>query len=212
MLVSELFTTPLWEFTFVDQALLQDWSNHVLTLEQNDRKGLTLTNQGGWHSRTDLLEEAALQEMFQWIATCTQQVVGNFGWDLRQARPCFNNAWAMVNREGDSIRAHLHPNSLFSGVLYLSAPANSGAIAFLDPRAGAQVLLPPLEDPTCGPGCGRVLRQPRQGLLLLFPGWLWHEVERSGSCEARVSISFNIGMRARSGESQDEKARRQRHQ
>lgn len=195
MLVSELFTTPLWEFTFADQALLQDWSNHVLTLEQKDRTGLTLTNQGGWHSRTDLLEDAALREMFQWIATCTQQAVGNFGWDTEKAMPCFNNAWAMVNREGHSVRAHLHPNSLYSGVMYLTAPECSGAIAFLDPRAGAQVLLPPLRDPTTGHACGRILRQPRPGLLLLFPAWLWHEVERSRSIEPRICVSFNIGMR-----------------
>lgn len=117
MLVSEFFTTTLWEFTFANQTLLQAWSNHVLTLEQKDRTGLTLTNQGGRHSRTDLLEDAALREMFQWIATCTQQAVGNFGSDTEKALPCFNNAWAMVNREGHSVRAHLHPNSLYSGVV-----------------------------------------------------------------------------------------------
>jgi uncharacterized protein (TIGR02466 family) len=92
------------------------------------------------------------------------------------------------------VRAHLHPNSLFSGVMYLTAPEGSGAIAFLDPRAGAQVLPPPLQHASAGYTNGRILRQPRPGLLLLFPDWLWHEVEGSRSTEPRICVSFNIGM------------------
>ena len=106
-----------------------------------------------------------------------------------------SNAWAMVNRAGDSVRAHLHPNSLFSGVFYLRAPADCGSIAFLDPRAGAQVLKPPLREAEGSDASGRILRQPQPGLMLLFPGWLWHEVERSRSGEERICVSFNIGMR-----------------
>jgi len=31
--------------------------------------------------------------------------------------------------------------------------------------------------------------------LLVFPSWLWHEVEPSTQAGARISISFNVGMR-----------------
>ena len=173
------------------------WSEHILTLERRDPEGVLLTNQGGWHSRTNLLEDPELNALFLWIASCTQRAMDEIGWDRVKATPCFNNAWAMVNREGHSVRAHLHPNSLFSGVMYLTAPEGSGAIAFLDPLAGAQVLLPPLQDPSAGYTSGRILRQPRPGRLLLFPGWLWHEVEGSRSTEPRICVSFNIGMQPR---------------
>ncbi|NDG02263.1 MAG: hypothetical protein EB119_03515, partial [Synechococcaceae bacterium WBB_34_004] len=37
-------------------------------------------------------------------------------------------------------------------------------------------------------------RQPSAGLMLLFPSWLWHEVEPSAQGrELRISISFNVG-------------------
>lgn len=79
--------------------------------------------------------------------------------------------------------------------MYLTAPEGSGAIAFFDPRAGTQVLLPPLHHPSAVYTSGRILRQPRPGLLLLlFPGWPWHEVEGSRSTEPRICVSFNIGM------------------
>lgn len=195
MQTSELFATPLWSFQHPEQDQLRTWRDHILALERRDAEGVQLTNQGGWHSRTDLLLDPALKPLFLWIASCTQQAMEDFGWDTGRATPCFNNAWAMVNRDGDSVRAHLHPNSLFSGVLYLTAPEGSGAIAFLDPRAGAQMLLPPLRRSQDNDASGRSLRQPQPGLLLLFPGWLWHEVERSRCREPRVCVSFNIGMR-----------------
>lgn len=197
MQASQLFATPLWSFDHPDETCLRTWSEHILALEENDPQGVMLTNQGGWHSGTNLLDDPVLNGLFRWIASCTQEAMSDIGWDMEKALPCFNNAWAMVNREGHSVRAHLHPNSLYSGVMYLTAPEGSGAIAFLDPRAGAQVLLPPLRDPTTGHACGRILRQPRPGMLLLFPAWLWHEVERSRSGLPRICISFNLGMRPR---------------
>ncbi len=192
---SALFATPLWSFRHPDLDQLQFWRDHVLGLECKDRAGLQLTNQGGWHSQNDLLADPTLGSLFQWMATCIQQAMGEFGWDMSKATPCFNNAWAMVNREGHSVRAHLHPNSLFSGVVYLAAPEDCGAIAFLDPRSGAQVLLPPLLPAAGAYATGRILRQPQPGLMFLFPGWLWHEVERSRSSQPRICVSFNIGMR-----------------
>jgi uncharacterized protein (TIGR02466 family) len=199
MQISELFKTPLWEFSYPDLALLQEWSHHILTLEREDRNGLVITNQGGWHSRTNLLEDAALHGLFRWIAGCTQEAMQGFGWDFGRATPCFNNAWAMVNREGHSVRAHLHPNSLFSGVVYLHAPPGCGAIAFLDPRGGSQMLIPPLQQQVGDGVSGRVCREPRTGLMFLFPAWLWHEVEPSQTNEARICLSFNVGMRPLSG-------------
>ena len=198
---SSLFSTPLWSCRYDVAADLKAWSKHILDLQALDRSGLRITNQGGWHSQTNLLMDPQLSQMLLWIASCSQQALQDFGWNMDKASPCFNNAWAMVNREGHSVRAHLHPNSLFSGVFYLAAPEGSGAIAFLDPRAGAQVLLPPLRDPTSGYPCGRILRHPSPGLLLLFPGWLWHEVEAGSNREARICVGFNIGIKASRGDS-----------
>ena len=195
LFATPLFATPLWSFRHPDPDQLQSWRDHILELECRDRTGLQLTNQGGWHSQNDLLADPDLKPLFQWIATCTQDAMADFGWDMSRATPCFNNAWAMVNREGHSVRAHLHPNSLFSGVVYLEAPEDCGAIAFLDPRSGAQVLLPPLLQPAGDYATGRILRQPQPGLMFLFPAWLWHEVEPSRSSRPRICVSFNIGMR-----------------
>jgi len=190
-----LFSTPLWHFQHPDPQGCRKLGEDVLVLERKNPTGLQVTNQGGWHSSTDLLADPAFQDLFQWIACCSQVALSDWGWDLTKATPTFNNAWAMVNRQGHTTRAHLHPNSLFSGVVYLQVPEGAGAIAFLDPRGGAQMLVPPLRA-SAGEDCrGRVRRMPQVGELLLFPSWLWHEVELSAQDQPRIVISFNIGMR-----------------
>jgi uncharacterized protein (TIGR02466 family) len=190
-----LFPTPLWSFNHPDLGSLGPLADRVLELERLDPNGLSLTNQGGWHSSTDLMQDAAFQDMFQWIAGCCHGAFQAWGWDFSKATPTFNNAWAMVNRVGHSTRAHLHPNSLFSGVMYLRVPEGAGAIAFLDPRAGAQMLLPPLRTDAKEDQQGRLRHQPQVGELLLFSAWLWHEVEPSTRAGERIALSFNIGMR-----------------
>lgn len=193
-MLESLFATPLWSFSYPTRADLQPLADRVLELEQGNPAGIKVTNQGGWHSSTSLLDDPAFADLFRWVAACCQQAFEKAGWDLARAKPSFNNAWAMVNRRGNGTRAHLHPNSLFSGVFYLKVPPASGDIAFLDPRSGAQMLLPPLQSAK-GVFNGRELRRPEEGLLLLFPAWLWHEVEPSESLEPRICISFNVGMR-----------------
>ena len=189
-----LFPTPLWTAQFSEVEQLVRWADRVMVLKGADPIGVQLTNQGAWHSQTNVLQDPGLHELFFWIAAQVHGALSAWGWDLLRAGPRFNNAWAVVSRAGDSHGAHLHPNSLFSGVFYLAAPAGSGAIAFLDPRAGALMLQPPLRQELAGRESGRLRLEPEAGLLLLFPAWLWHEVEVSRCKEPRICISFNLGL------------------
>ena len=190
-----LFTTTIWSSQCHDKALLKRSADAVLTMMAEDPAGLRLTNLGAWHSQTDLLQRPLLADLIHWIAAQVQSALVDWGWDLQQATPSFNNAWAVVGSAGASHGAHIHPNSLFSGVLYLSAPPGSGAIAFLDPRAGAQMLLSPLTAAAKARELGRHRIEPTAGLLLLFPAWLWHEVEVSSCVDNRICVSFNLGLR-----------------
>jgi uncharacterized protein (TIGR02466 family) len=189
-----LFPTPVWSGHCPESGQLEHWRKAVLDCKDSDPLGLELTNQGAWHSQVDLLANPQLEDLFQWIAVQVQGALVGWGWDLDQARPRFNNAWAVVSFAGDGHGAHIHPNSLFSGVFYLAAPAGSGALAFLDPRTGAQILQAPLKINTARSEPGRARWLPQEGLLLLFPAWLWHEVEISRCDQPRISISFNVGL------------------
>ncbi|MBJ7363635.1 MAG: hypothetical protein JHD39_01835 [Synechococcus sp. SupBloom_Metag_053] len=65
-MVESLFPTPLWRFQY----------QHP---QQENPQGRAVTNQGGWHSQTDLLDDQALAPLFRWIAASCQQAFTEIG-------------------------------------------------------------------------------------------------------------------------------------
>ena len=114
-------------------------------------------------------------------------------WDLSRARLSVES-WANVNPPQSLNGLHAHAGSLLSGAYYLSVPEGSGGINFYSPRRVFQPdNQPPPLDPSRNVPDGlsqRVL--PQAGDLLLFPGWLPHDVEPNRSNRTRYSISFNL--------------------
>jgi uncharacterized protein (TIGR02466 family) len=103
------------------------------------------------------------------------------------------SGWANLNRKGDYNTVHNHPNALWSGVYYVDPGDNSGvgplsgAIDFLDPRGGADMVT------IRGNPAGMVNRHhPEPGLLLIFPGWLQHFVHPFQGEGERITIAFNV--------------------
>jgi uncharacterized protein (TIGR02466 family) len=86
---------------------------------------------------------------------------------------------------------------VWSGVYYVDAgdPPNadrpkSGAIEFLDPRAGAEMMAAP------GLPFGETKSFiPETGQMIVFPSWLKHMVHPYWGDNDRISIAFNIRVR-----------------
>ena len=96
-------------------------------------------------------------------------------------------SWFSVHRNGSAHAAHAHADARFAAVYYASVPPGSGALVFTDPRsistadlafgkseedAAPRVLQPPFAGNT-------FVHRPRAGDLVIFPGWLEHEVKPS---------------------------------
>jgi uncharacterized protein (TIGR02466 family) len=99
--------------------------------------------------------------------------------------PKLDSLWANLLKGGGHHSAHIHPNSVLSGTLYVEVPAGSGAIRFEDPR------LPMMMAAPAGPD-RFVTVEPRPGMLLLWESWLRHEVLPGRSRGERLSVSFNF--------------------
>ena len=70
---------------------------------------------------------------------------------------------------------------------------NSGALKLIDPRPGAQVIMPRRKPGELPPHFWRdVNYAPLDGRIIMFPAWIWHEVETNMSAELRISVSFNF--------------------
>ena len=101
--------------------------------------------------------------------------------------------WANVNPRGGMNRAHLHPNSLWSGVYYVKTPQNCGNLRIDDPRTSAAMVRPKMKE---GIPPHRLHRETAYeaiaGRLIMFPSWVTHCVDANESNELRISISFNF--------------------
>ena len=105
--------------------------------------------------------------------------------------------WASVHTAESVHEPHNTEDSLLGGVYYVSAPTGSGELTLLDPRGKPPVRGGGATDPPQPPFHRTVGIQPAEGLLLLFPGWLVHDVQPSTGLDVRkqrhrVSISVNL--------------------
>jgi uncharacterized protein (TIGR02466 family) len=165
-----------------------------------DQEGIIRSNSLGWHSAVDMHHRNEYNHFTKWLITQVGEVFKDMKYHKESYAMC-DNMWANINKRYSHNRNHTHPGALWSGVYYIQAPKDSGKIWFTDPRNEAHILwctYDKKERPL------RALREvyyePIPGRLILFPGWLTHEVEPNLNKEFdendpngwRYSISFNF--------------------
>ena len=107
-------------------------------------------------------------------------------------KPSVSNLWINVNKYKDYNKAHVHPNSIISGVYYVKVPKNSGSIVFENSSDPSKYLHPEdvIEFNEVNSSSWEI--KPKEDELLLFPSWLKHEVmPHLNLKEDRISIAFN---------------------
>lgn len=89
---------------------------------------------------------------------------------------------------------HHHVGSIIVGVYYFDVPENSGDILIHDPRGAVTWeklgYVSDDPDPNKSSRCYHRIK-PKEGLLVMMPGFLAHSVETNLSNKARISIVFN---------------------
>ena len=96
----------------------------------------------------------------------------------------FVNSWMTMFDQGDYAHIHNHNDVDFSGVYYFNKEENAQDFFFESPVEGAK-----LSSAYYG---GRIYPTTKTGSLMIFPGWLYHGVDRIESDKTRYSVSFNI--------------------
>ena len=62
-----------------------------------------------------------------------------------------------------------------------------------DPRPGVQMTMPNRKEGKLSPEFWREVQyEPKAGRCIMFPAWLWHEVQTNESNDTRISVSFNF--------------------
>ena len=112
-------------------------------------------------------------------------------------------SWLNVTKPGGYHHEHFHPNSIISGVFYISTEEDD-KITFTDPNAKLKELIKfePKEFNIWNSGSWFFPSVTNE--LMLFPSWLEHKVDVNGNAtKDRISLSFNTFVKGTLGERQD---------
>lgn len=162
---------------------------------QNDNKG----SQSSWYSDQDLLScgGPAVAQLQDWIVTGFQELTSVTSGGKSYRGKLDISAWADIKRNGDYNAMNTNPACVWSGVYHVDAGdpppkdrPKSGAIEFLDPRVGAEMIVTP------GAPFGQPkVFTPRAGEMIMFPSWLKYMVHPYWGERDRISIVFNVRLR-----------------
>ena len=97
------------------------------------------------------------------------------------------DSWVNINNKGDSQEWHTHGTAYISGVYYHKVPEDSGDLLLKHP-------VPYIQQghfPT-GKSVGQKVNiKIQSGMIVLFPSWLDHKVEKNKSDDERITFAFN---------------------
>jgi uncharacterized protein (TIGR02466 family) len=143
----------------------------------------------GWQSEKDLHRLDEFRGLVACIHDATERVL-EF---LKTGDGTFEitGLWANLNPKGAAHPIHSHPNNFLSGVYYLRTHEGADTVNFHDPRSQTGIIRPPVRELTAE-NTDQVVVKVSDGTLLMFPSWLPHSVDASGSDETRISVSFNV--------------------
>ncbi len=187
------FALPIYEKLLPEFSSRQQRLVQMLLAMRDAQPGIVRSNQGGWHSddKLHLSGDPDVQWLMQQLLTVASVCVHEFESDRPHGEVVMTTAWANVNDAGSWNSPHMHLPADWSGVFYVSVdesgssregPVRDGDIMFFNPMPfGARHKRPTT-----------VNYSPRNGLLLLFPGYLLHMVAPHNAAEPRISISFNL--------------------
>ncbi len=152
--------------------------------------GVKKTNANGWHSETDMHKKPEYKPLVDELFKMVHQV---FNEEFLDKQPVLGNMWANINYKGGYNKPHVHPNSVFSGVYYVKTPPKCGNLICNDPRPGIQTCMPSRQKGEPPKHLWREVHlQPQDNRALVFPAWLWHNVQPNESDDIRISVSFNF--------------------
>ena len=192
--IYKLFPTPVFHFRVENyQKLNTELENYILNLRKKDEKGQKKSNAGGWHSHNfDLNNDNTAKKFAKIFEEFYKKVIINeMGWKYDSNKVKMEAMWSIINKKGSFNIQHNHANAYLSSAYYVRYPEKSGSIKFFDPREQKNIRYPKIKNYT---DISAVITEitPKEGDLLIFPSYLYHEVGVNLSDEERVVVSFNI--------------------
>ena len=193
-----LFPPAVWMIEYdnyqgVNQGILDEMSR-VDWEEEHRRSGRA----GEAHDRyledifiTTELVPSAEAILSAFVHGC-EQIAEESEWDLVNNEIRVSDLWAHVTPPGKNTQRHHHLPDHLSCSYYVRTPEDCGNLRLLDDR---KYRIGEPDSATPNALTGHWVDVPaREGLMVIFPSWLSHQVGENRSDEPRVSLSMNAAL------------------
>ena len=195
-----LFSTPIYQakLSEVGKIDMLEIEKSCWSIAQDDeagRKWCEENNYPGYTSYASLSDltwrSPTFENLKKLLDMHVEQFSGELDFNLEGRDLKLEDIWINILAEGGNHSAHIHPNSVISGTIYISMPPETSAIKFEDPRHPMMMAAPSRLVTAKEYLKPFIYINPLAGEILLWESWLRHEVPTNMSLGERVSISFN---------------------
>jgi uncharacterized protein (TIGR02466 family) len=131
-----------------------------------------------------------LKDLHDWILQCSAEYAEKL-FDIEYQPDFFEHThgWINYRSNGEEVVLHNHRLTAITATYYVDVYDTSGDIRFIDPRSTLGWI-----SLNMGEAYNRYTHKPERGQLILFPGWLLHQVLQNKTDRERVALSTNINL------------------
>ena len=152
-------------------------------------KGNILSNVGGWQSHScSIGDHPVIERMIAKFYPFIDQVALEYDFKLEIC-----NYWININYTNNHNSRHTHPDTAFAGVFYLNNEEDHGDIVFSKPGVDLEkhILRSQKMHSYIKKNCSNFVIKPQKKDILMFPGFIPHQVQPNLSEKPRISMAFN---------------------
>jgi hypothetical protein len=185
ILKREMFVTPVWE---VDTGLGAEFNAQLLDeLNAYYRTGPGPADSNIWTCDTPQIKRLN-HAILDIVKKETIADVGVNYSSVDDVVYMHTRGWMNYHQPGESLAIHGHGGSKISATYYINAPKDCGDLLLIDPRGAVD--WEKGMDGCNGSKFNRV--RPTAGMLVFFPSYVLHTVERNNSTAPRISVTTDI--------------------
>lgn len=179
--VFPLFPIPVVSYK-LDREFTKQELDFVLNQDTYKNMGNTTSN------NTYILDNPVLEDLKKFAASCVENFARNIYLVPNNINFRITQSWLNYSKKGEWHHGHYHPNSFYSGVIYIQAVADKDKIIF-DRGTRPTIKINNLQWNHFNSDSWWI--PATTGDLILFPSSLDHKVDPVVTEETRISLAFN---------------------
>jgi len=192
-----LFPTPMFTGMLPDLSLCDRIEAFLRMLQKSGVGSFSTPRQSATYmTPDDLHTRPEMKELVDIVLLEAGKIFDTLG--VARDSHYINSMWGNITHPNLFQNAHVHPNSLLSGLVYIKTPEKCGGTSFASHRRFTKNFEPNYTNRNELNSDMFVVR-PEKGRMLFWPSDIPHSVERGDADESedRITLPFNIMIKAK---------------